>query len=135
MQRVIIKTRQKHVCWQIRGKSQAKIFAKWALRVPHSACVIWVTFMASPVGLLSGSSGFHVGPQSKKMGGTVLLCRLLRSIGHGRIGVEQILLNLGPQYLTLGDAAHFQRTAAGWESRDPASCVRRAESPTGRTLS
>jgi len=56
-------------------------------------------------------------------------------IGHGRIGVEQILLNLGPQYLTLGDASHFQRTAAGWESRDPASRVRRAESSTGRTLS
>jgi hypothetical protein len=37
MQRVEGKTSQKQVRWQIRGKSRVKIFAKWALRMPHGA--------------------------------------------------------------------------------------------------
>jgi 3',5'-cyclic AMP phosphodiesterase CpdA len=42
-------------------------------------------------------------------------------IEPGKISVEQILWNPGPQHLTLGDAAQFQRTAAGWQPSDPAS--------------
>ena len=41
-------------------------------------------------------------------------------IEPGRISVEQILWNPGPQRLTRGGAAHFQRTAAGWQPREPA---------------
>jgi 3',5'-cyclic AMP phosphodiesterase CpdA len=42
-------------------------------------------------------------------------------IEPGRISVEQILWNPGPQQLTFRDAACFQRTAAGWQLRHPAS--------------
>lgn len=41
-------------------------------------------------------------------------------IEPGKISVEQILWNPDSQRLTAGDAAHFQRTAAGWQLRDPA---------------
>ena len=39
-------------------------------------------------------------------------------IEPGKISVEQILWNPGPQRLTRGGPAHFQRTAAGWQPRD-----------------
>ena len=42
-------------------------------------------------------------------------------IEPGKISVEQVLWNPGPQRLTRGGATHFQRTAAGWQPRDPAS--------------
>ena len=44
-------------------------------------------------------------------------------IEPGKISVEQILWNPGTQHLTSGEVAHFQRTVAGWQPRNPASCA------------